>query len=92
MRRESLKTEKYYRSGPVKFDEKLKIDNSIRNHPLIFQSNTDHLGYVLINFGLIRNIFTNMLRDSSKTENYCRSGPVKFDEKLKINNSIRKHP
>ena len=31
-------------------------------------------------------------RDSSKTENYCRSGPVKFYEKLKIENSIRKHP
>ena len=30
-----------------------------------------------------------MLRDSSKT---CRSGPVKFDEKFKIDNSIRKHP
>ena len=32
-----------------------------------------------------------MLRDiaSSKT---CRSGPVKIDEKLKIDNSIRKHP
>ena len=33
-----------------------------------------------------------MLLDSSKTENYYRSGAVKFDEKLKIDNSIRKHP
>ena len=31
-------------------------------------------------------------RDSSKTENYCRSGPVKFDEKSKIDNSIGNHP
>ena len=57
MRRESSKTEKYYRSGPVKFDEKLKIDNSIRNHPLIFQSNTDHLDEILLNLGLIRSFF-----------------------------------
>ena len=35
---------------------------------------------------------TNIFRDNSKTENYCRSGPVKFDEKLKIENSIRKYP
>ena len=34
----------------------------------------------------------NMLHDSSKTENYCRSETVNFDEKLKIDNSIRKHP
>ena len=33
-----------------------------------------------------------MLRDSSKTENYCRSGHVKFDKKSKIDNSIRNHP
>ena len=33
-----------------------------------------------------------MLRDSSKTENYRRSGPVKFDKKFKIDNSNRKHP
>ena len=33
-----------------------------------------------------------MLHDSSKTENYCRSGPVKFEEKLRIDNFIRKHP
>ena len=33
-----------------------------------------------------------MLHDSSKNENYSRSGPVKFDEKLKIDNSIRNHP
>ena len=30
--------------------------------------------------------------DSSKTENYCRSGPVKFDEKSKIDNPIRNYP
>ena len=28
-----------------------------------------------------------MLFASSKTENYCRGGPVKFDEKSKIDNS-----
>ena len=33
-----------------------------------------------------------MFRDSSKTENYHRSGPVKFDEKLKIDNFNRKYP
>ena len=33
-----------------------------------------------------------MLRDSSKTENCCRSEPVKFDKQLKIDISIRKHP
>ena len=33
-----------------------------------------------------------MLRDSSKTENYCRSGPVKFHEKSKIDNPIINHP
>ena len=32
---------------------------------------------------------TNMLCESSKTENCYRSGPVKFDEKSKIDNSIR---
>ena len=30
-----------------------------------------------------------MLRDSSKT---CRSRPLKFHEKFKIDNSIRKYP
>ena len=58
-----------------------------------FKSNTDHLDEVLINLGLIRNflIHNKHARDSSKTENYCRSGPVKFDENLKIDKSIRKH-
>ena len=32
-----------------------------------------------------------MLHDSSKTQNYCRSGPVKFEEKSRIDNSIRNH-
>ena len=60
--------------------------------PITSMSKTHRHDEVLINLGLIRNIFTNMLRDSSKTENYCRSRPVKFDEKLKIDNPIRKHP
>ena len=33
-----------------------------------------------------------MLHDSSKTQNYCRSGPVKFEEKSRIDNSITNHP
>ena len=57
MLRDSSKTENYCRSGPVKFNEKLKIDNSIRKHPLSFQSNTDHLDEVLINLGLIGSFF-----------------------------------
>ena len=57
MLRDSSKTENYCRSGPVKFDEKLKIDNSIRNHPYSFQSNTHHLDEVLINLGLIKSFF-----------------------------------
>ena len=57
MLRDSSKTENYCRSGPVKFKEKLKIDNSIRKHPLSFQSNTDHLDEVLINLGLIGSFF-----------------------------------
>ena len=63
-------------AGHVKFDEKFKIDNSIRKHPQSFQSNTHLLGEDLINLGLIRSFFlsiSNMLHDSSKTENYCRS-------------------
>ena len=54
MLRDSSKT---CRSGPVKFDEKFKIDNSIRKHPSTLQSNTDHLEEVLINLGLIRSFF-----------------------------------
>ena len=54
MLRDSSYTENYCRSGPVKFDEKLKIDNFIRNHPSFFQSNTHHLDEFLINLGLIR--------------------------------------
>ena len=54
---DSSKTENYCRSVPVKFDEKSKIDNPIRNHPQSFQSNTDHLDEVLINLGLIRSFF-----------------------------------
>ena len=57
MLRDSLKTENFCRSGHVEFDEKLKVDNSIRNHPQSFQSNTDHLDEVLINLGLIRSFF-----------------------------------
>ena len=68
----------------MKFDEKSKIDNSIRKHPLSFQSKRHRHYEVLINLGLIRNIFPNMLCDSSKTENYCKSGPVKFDESRKL--------
>ena len=44
-------------SGPVKCGEKLKIDNSIRNHPKSFQRNTHHLDEVQINLYLIRNLF-----------------------------------
>ena len=57
MLRDRSKNENYCRSGPVKFDEKLKIDNSIRNHPKSFQRNTDHLDEVLINLGLIGSFF-----------------------------------
>ena len=57
MLRDSSKTENYCRSGPVKFDEKLKIYNPIRNHPYSFQSNTHHLDEVLINLGLIKSFF-----------------------------------
>ena len=57
MLRDSSRTENYCRSGDVKFDEKLKITNFIRNHPYSFQSNTDHLDEVLINLGLIRSFF-----------------------------------
>ena len=32
-----------------------------------------------------------MLHDSSKTGNLCRSGPVEFDEKSKMDDSIRNH-
>ena len=56
MLRDSSKTENYCRSGPVKFDEKLKIDNSIKKHQS-FQSNTHYLDEVLINLGLIRSFF-----------------------------------
>ena len=48
----------------MKFDDKLKIKNFIRNHPSFFQSNTHHLDEVLTNLGLIRSFFhsiSNML-------------------------------
>ena len=64
MLRDSSKTENYCRSGPVKFDEKLKIDNSIRKHPKSFQSNSDHLDEVLINLGLIGSFFDGSLTSS----------------------------
>ena len=57
MLRDSSKTENYWRSGPVKFDEKSKINNFIKNHPYFFQSNTHHLDEVLTNLGLIRSFF-----------------------------------
>ena len=41
----------------MKFDEKLKIDISIRKHQKSLQSNTDHLDEALINLGLIRSFF-----------------------------------
>ena len=44
-------------AGPVKLDEKSKIDNPIRNYPQSFQSYTDHLDEVLINLGLIKCCF-----------------------------------
>ena len=55
------KNENYCRSGPVKFHEKSKIDNSIRNQQQTFQSNTHHLDEVLINLGLIRIFFDGQL-------------------------------
>ena len=78
----------------MKFDKQLKIDNSIRKHPKSFQSNTHHLDEVMINLGLNRSFLMDNQHacDSSKTKNYCRSGHVKFDEKSKIDNSIRNHP
>ena len=51
---ESSKTENYCRSGPVKFDEKSKLKNSIINHALSFQSNTHHVDEV---FCLYRSFF-----------------------------------
>ena len=32
----------------MKFDEKSKMDNSIRNHPKSFQSNTHHVDEVFL--------------------------------------------
>ena len=60
----SSKTENICRSGDVKFDEKSKIDNSIRNQPLFFQSNTHHLHEVLIKLCLIRSFFYGYLTSS----------------------------
>ena len=57
MLRDSSKTENYCMSGPVKFDVKLKIDNSIRNYPSSSQSNTHHLDEALINHDVIRSFF-----------------------------------
>ena len=57
MLHDSSQTENYCRSGPVKFDEKSRIYNSITNHLSSFQSNTHHLDEVLINLGLIRSFF-----------------------------------
>ena len=51
------KAENYSRSGPVKFDKRSKIDNSIINNPKSFKSNAHHLDEVLINLGLIRSFF-----------------------------------
>ena len=65
---DSSKTENYCRSGPVKFDEKLKIDNSIRKHPYSFQSNTHHLDEALIDLGLIRSFFDAQLTCSVKVQ------------------------
>ena len=41
----------------MEFDEKLKIDNSIRQHPQSFHSNTDHPDEVLTNLGFISSFF-----------------------------------
>ena len=41
----------------MKFDKKLRIDNSIRKHPQSLQSNTHHLDEVLINLDFIRSFF-----------------------------------
>ena len=57
MLHDSSKNENYCWSRPVKFDEKSKIDNPIRNHPQYLQSNIDHLDEVLINLGLIKSFF-----------------------------------
>ena len=57
MLRDSSKTENYCRSGPVKFDEKLKTNNSIRKHPKSLQNNTHHLDEALIDLALIRSFF-----------------------------------
>ena len=48
------KPENYCMSGPVKFENKSKIDNFIRNHTITFESNTHHVDEV---FCLIRSFF-----------------------------------
>ena len=58
---DSSKPENYCRSGPVKFDEKLKINISIREHPYSFQSNTHYLDEALINLSLISSFFDPLL-------------------------------
>ena len=73
----------------VKFYEKSKIDN-----PIYWKATTTFarvIPTILMRFwylGLrgicLGGYITNMLRDGSKTENYCKSGPVKFDKKSQI--------
>ena len=62
---ENSKTENCCSSGLLKFDEISKNDNSIRNHPKSFQSNTYHVVRV---FCLVRSFFDALLTSSLRVQ------------------------
>ena len=68
-------------SGPVKFNEKLQIVKPAGNHPYYFLERADHVQQAIRLVGLPSRQTALTHCDIQKTEKFCMSGPVKFDEK-----------
>ena len=79
---------------PVKFDERSQNVKTSGNHPYYFLERSDHVtGYQIgsVDFKPSRRTALTH-RDTPKTEKFCMSGPVKFDEKSQIVKSAGNYP
>ena len=81
-------------SGPVKFDGKSKIVKLVGNHPhyslKLFHDNQQAMTLVeLIESVLVLDL---PFHDFPKSEKFCMSRPVNFDQKSKIVKLVGNHP
>ena len=79
-------------SGPVKFDKKSKIVKLVGYHPYYFLKwfHDDQQAMMTLVGGVL--VLDLPLLNFPKSENFCMSGPVKFNEKSKIDKLVGNRP